>query len=190
MIVVLGQGRTGTSVTMQMLNAAGLNCLGGWPAFEADGFVMPPFDLESLRQRTAVKILYMGKTFTLPKAAQVIITIRDTDACIRSDRKFRQAMFGQLPGDLWPHEPISETERLLWHQYQAAVMAIGGRRRHLILPFEGTIEKPEHAAQVVSDFIGMGEPARMASVVRERTADCYPGLLEAELLVAEPVGPV
>jgi hypothetical protein len=138
--------------------------------------------------RDAAKVVYLGTRFDLPVDARVIVTTRDMAESLVSERKYQRLAGGRRMVSL-SASAIPENLALRWQTHQAEVLGMSRDRNHLLMPFEATIDKPLNAAQALSDFIGMGDPARMASVVQSRIAKSYTGLLEPDLALTPPIGP-
>ncbi len=72
-ILILGMGRCGLTVTMQMLCAGGYPCYGAPPAFEVCNIDRIPFATLSGK---AIKVLQPDNTFWPPKGEYHVITIQ------------------------------------------------------------------------------------------------------------------
>ena len=181
MILVIGQPRTGTSLAMQMIAAAGADCLGRSPAFEDDRFMVPPFDFGILAERQATKIVWAMKT-TIPREAHCVVLTRDREQQIASEWKFLNLLAferGFVPPMGRNHR---RKARKAFDRYANEIrLAVQGCRRGWV-GFEDMIDVPESAAAVIANTIGFGNPSEMAKCVRKRSSDNYPGLLEAQLL--------
>lgn len=89
MIVVTGLGRCGSSLAMQMLNAAGVTCAGSAPYFEVKQASVKGFDPEWLTlQKGAVKILGVHMCDLPRDDYKFIYVYRDNNQQAISQRKF------------------------------------------------------------------------------------------------------
>lgn len=184
MILVIGQPRTGTSLAMQMLHAAGAMCTGWAPAFEDPRFLAPPFDFRPFGPRDAGKLVWCGlhNNILIPRDAICIRTTRDTRQQVNSEWKFVHMVGLMLP--IVP--PLSRNDRRRAEQastkYQKQIATATRLQTTIDIPFETMIETPALAAQAIAETIGFGDAATMAACVRERSVENYPGFLESELL--------
>ncbi len=183
MIVVLGQTRTGTSLAMQLLNAAGASCEGAWQIFESERFRVPPYPfevLEGAEPEAAVKIIPVKpRTLRLPAHARVILTTRNVRERNRSEIKF-----GRFFGIPW--QDTREVRRRLKRDVLAEQRALEVAARPcagvLRWPFERVILDPYTAAAELVDWLGFGDPERVAACVLWRRPGCYPGMLEIDVM--------
>jgi hypothetical protein len=182
--LVCGFGRCGSSLVMQMLEAAGFPVTGEWPAFEDDRVTM---NLSAAAWRTqfmgsAVKVL--DPQHTAPPAGlnyRGIWLERDHRQQAASQAKFGAAMMG-LPDD-------RRTRRAYARSYAAdrpRALAIMSRLcgEYLIMQFEDLIRSPEDAADKIARYLNLQRPCIriMANTVEDRHPDCLPGFLETTLL--------
>lgn len=184
MILVIGQTRTGTSLAMQMLQAAGCSCVGDWPAFEHDDLQAPKPDFSVIGRRAidAGKLVVFEVpplAVGIPPWARVIVTARDPRVRAESDRKFFRHMFG-FDGYAERHQRrrlVDDTRRVQRGLIQAT-------RDHDVHPlvFEDLIGRPRRTAERLVAWLGRGEPERLAACVVPRPATCYDGMLEVELM--------
>lgn len=175
-IVVAGLGRCGSSVTMQMLSAGGVPCVGDAPGFEDErtSSRINPLDMLSWRGR-AVKILDPHKT-GLPRGVEtrVIWLDRSPKQQARSQSKF----IGAMTGIAVNRERRLAMQASLRAERQAALAEVGTRPL-LILRFEDIIADPLSMAAGISDFLRAAhdlDPRAMAAVVRPRPATCMPDM--------------
>lgn len=182
-IIVSGLSRCGTSLVMQMLQAGGVDVTGEHPAFELVEFTGPRelAFLSRFRGR-AVKIIdpYLFDWRGAPEL-KVIWLDRDPVEQAKS-----QIKFGAWVANL----PVKQTRSLLrqWTRSLrkdrpkclALFKALGCEL--LSLSFESLVQEPLAAARCLAEFTGAAPAEAMAAVVRPRGPECYPGLLEVELL--------
>lgn len=182
-IIVAGLGRCGSSLVMQMLAASGFNMTGNYPAFE-----------DARINQRSTKSLFFGEW--KGKAVKVIDPHRydlATDGCrivwlsrnekeqAKSISKFGNMMLG-LPeynrAELRKLEKCLKRDRLKCLQ-----MFKRSGVPFVEISFERLVEKRGEEAYKIARFVG-GNVVLMSKVIRDRTAKCYPGLLELELLQA------
>lgn len=174
MIAVLGQCRSGTSMTMQMLAAAGLVLPGQYPAFEDDRAMAAAGWDEWWDGYDAVKFVdpHDAATWFTPERfpKQIYCRRRNTREQGKSLNKF-----GRLMGA--PSVPPRLYERQIkqwafWYEHLPNALE---------LVFEDTLRDPVKAATKLVAFIGRGDVETVAAVVRSRDPRCYDGMLELEL---------
>lgn len=181
--VVSGFPRSGTSLMMQMLCAAGMRCAGDAPGFEPEetlpnGQGISPVFCQSM-QDGAFKLLDPHRT-PLPRGFnyRVIWMRRSRTQQARSMVKMLSAIFpstsraasiSSLAESLAADEPI----------------ALGGFRELcapiLQVRFEDLIDRPDQTVATVADWLGL-DPAKMRPVIRPRSSACLEGLLEFDLM--------
>lgn len=181
MIVVIGQPRTGTSLTMQMLNAAGAECLGPWPTFEVPFETWSANDFEICGETTAAKYVWHDlppKAF--PANTQFIVTSREPKDQVASERKFLRFFVRSIPAYMDRNEKRRRRRRYIDDQKQ--IRQLVGASPNMSMPFGGVIRNPEFYARLLCSFLGFGNPDVVANVVVSRDPGNYPGMLEAELI--------
>lgn len=187
-IIVAGLARCGTSLTMQMLQAGGVPCLGEYPSFEHPCAASPAIDylwLAAQRGR-AVKLLdpHRGACSLRTIYATVIWLDRDPVQQAKSQIKLCNAIFPEMGAWRTPVKVISSS--LIEERPQALAAAGFGVHSWLTLPFENLIEKPMESAQQIQRHLaadGIDFDWQMAwRVVRARPTTCLDGLLEVELM--------
>ena len=185
MILVIGQPRTGTSLAMQMLAAAGINCLGVAPAYEDDRALMLPVDFSGLGDADALKIVWHSPV-RIPANACCIVTTRKRDDQIDSEWKFTNAMIL----DRYPVPAMDRGYRnRARHMHRTCESEIANavcRRDHMSLRFDDVLAKPMTAAERIIALIGQGDPSTVAAVVVDRDPGNYPGFMESQLIEAAP----
>lgn len=185
-IIVTGLGRCGTSLLMQMLSAAGITCAGTHPSYEPDEMLeSPPREFIELFTGGAVKYLEPHR-FVLPEGYEYrfIFLTRSRRQQSLSQVKWLSAL-GEAPqmasmdADRWKQKLANDEKRALTN-----IRAHFRPAMHI--RFEDLIERAEHTAFVLCDFIGIdqGRIPEMLAVIRPRPhgAQCYPGLLELDLM--------
>ena len=186
-IVVSGLTRCGSSLMMQMLHAGGcaISCEPGNEAISG----------EHSDQLSALKEIALGLTdgkaikcldphrFPLPTNKQYVIIWmkRDFKEQAKSITKFMQMLLG-----------VRESKRTMIRQFEKS-LPIETRKCHRLLSsypileveFENMIRTPKNEAERVADFLKeiiQLDTDKMASVVIERSTDCYSGMLESVLI--------
>ncbi len=188
-IIVAGLGRCGSSLVMQMLDAAGAPCVGIWPDFEDEVSILR--DLKDVDVQRAFYTTCKGRAVKLldPHLNQPPIGLDYRNIFLSrnpaeqaksmlkllgmtNNRRARKAM-----------EQAVRTDEALARQAMTKI----GDGRYLNIPFENLIHDPEHTAGVIADWVRVwrGQPldvGAMARCVRRRPAKCLPYMLELELL--------
>lgn len=179
-LLVVGTARCGLTVTMQMLHAGGYPCHGEYPGFEP--YKYGEYHWDSMPQD--------GGAIKIPDAHRQNIP-QDRDfrvICLRRLRVAEQIKsMNKWNLALWGLPPMN-TPRL-----QAALMndnqrisELVGRWPTLWLSFEQIINDTASTVQSIADFVGTElvelDVSAMQGAVRPRSTDCYPGLLEAEMI--------
>lgn len=194
-IFVIGQIRSGTSLHMQMLHAAGVECFGEYPAFEPPETV-PGFKwrdiLEIARPGMAIKLVDYHMSSKIPEGlrARIIVTRRRSYIeQAKSSYKLLDAVnFGgslvQGPPTQSQLKTIAKSFRKANRQYYSNMRQWAPDSQVLHVSFEHTIRQPAESARRIARFVGADDAAaeRMAACVKPRGVECYDGLLEAELL--------
>ncbi len=186
-VIVAGHARCGSSLTLQMLHAAGLRCAGRFPDFEpAELNVSRRSQLTSafLHRYDAVKILdpFRGP---IPLASTVVVWLdRDELQQALSQVKF---ITETMPGTrLKPGSTLIIANSLLTDRSRSIANLSGVPR--IEVSFELAIENPLEFAHRLAEFLSpwyLVDPRVMARCVRPRRsgANCAPGMdIEAELI--------
>lgn len=151
-ILVIGDARSGTSLTMQMLNAGGIPCIGRYPSFEIYGYGETPYN--EIPPQTAVKVLDLAGKQPPPGSHRIIICSRDFTQQAKSQVKVSELVSGRkLPGAYVKH-----LEGILPHVYaRIRYWADQSREKYgsrvLELRFEDTLKNPLAAAQALRDMV-------------------------------------
>ena len=193
-IIVAGFGRCGTSLVLQMLHLAGVDCHGDWPSFEQDRRQsISEFDGAWLAEQggRAVKVLdpHAPSVDLSMTTARTIWLDRDPVQQANSQAKMLTEMAGQ---------PVSRQGRrglasVLRRDRAAALAAVQACGMVLPVHFEALLANPQTIATAIAGHVCDVAPAlrgkplgriaqRMAAAVVERSPDCYPGWLERELI--------
>lgn len=185
-IIVSGLGRCGSSLTMQMLHAAGLKCAGEYPAFEPEETNMLGQKLKVLwcQQFEAIKILdpHRGR---IPNFDYRVIWV-DRD---RVQQAVSQVKFAVFVGGL-PYEDGAAGRicRSLLVEREQALNQYAGKPR-VEVSFEDAIDRPSKFCGAVADLLWPEYPVnveKMMACVRKRKSGvlCAPGL-DMELSLIE-----
>jgi hypothetical protein len=182
-VVVAGLGRCGSSLTMQMLAAGGMPCIGEPPAFEDVRFTPGARVAEDWFASligNAVKVLDPHHVqLPKPAPARVIWLNRDYREQAASQAKFLQAVAG-IGG---VEDVATAFRRSMPQERREALRALAGWPL-LEQAFEALILEPAASARAINAFVGGHLDAdAMARVVRRRPTECAPGLdMECELI--------
>jgi len=178
-VIVAGFGRCGSSLVMQMLQAAGVPCIGGFPDFEVPEVCACPVRMEWLNHypEYAFKLLDPHRC-TLPKelSACAIWLNRDTEEQAKSQVKFISLMMPGLPAISRRH--LKEWEKSLRNDKRAAIGTIS-RFPYIELSFESLVTVPEEGAEDIARFLKPHwdlNPKLMAAKVIRRHPACQSGL--------------
>jgi hypothetical protein len=173
-IIIAGITRSGLTATMQMLDAGGYPCAGKYPSYEAFDIGEIPFkDL----QGKAIKVIDTHTQFP-PTGEYHVIRLR------RNYKQQAKSMYKLLSNFMpLPKSFIPQSEKSLPKDY-ATIDAWAKRQKGLLeLDFEEIITNPLAAAKKIAVFIEY--PLfidRMAAVIKERSTDCYPTMLETTII--------
>lgn len=172
-IIVAGITRSGMSVTMQMLDAGGVPCSGTYPDYEPFPMGTTPWSEVSGK---AVKLVDAHLHFPPPGSYRVIRLYRNFTEQAKSFNKWTKAFFDAKPAsrDKLVGSFVRDYRKI--DEWAIPYPTIG-------VHFEQIVEKPRYVAEKLAKFLGMSlDIEKMVSVVRPRSAECYPTLLEIELL--------
>ena len=177
-IIVSGLARCGTSLTMQMLRAAGMRCAGEPPAFEPPetNTVLGSPDAAWLRQFEAVKIIDPHHAEIPEIDGRILWLDRNPVQQAMSQLKFLRCVAGIVA----PSGSAARVRKSLIADRPKAIMAFRGMPM-LFLKFEGAIRNPEAFAESIAGFLSPWyslDTAGMASRVRARRngSMCEPGV--------------
>lgn len=190
-IIVAGFARCGTTLTMHMLHAAGVACIGETPGFEVreiSGMAVSR-DFLFARFGHAFKLLD-PHILTLPAGmprTPVIWLDRNPVQQARSQAKFAH-MVGGMP--MANRDHLRRWAAGLKEDRPRALRRFAGWPV-LTLQFEGLIEAPRNSAALIARFLnpwwhGLDHEA-MAAKVLPRSTDCQPGV-DIEMRLSEEAG--
>jgi len=175
--------RTGTSLVMQMLHAAGLKVPGSYPGYETEVWVSKERGIPYMHlfdgRYDAVKWLepHLAGRIDLPPC-RIILTTRCEHERWASQLKYSR---------LWLKEVTNRRQREA--KRVEMMRARQGVRRWCMLKSRGNLEiafetmlvDPLYCAELISDFIGQGDPEKMAACVMCRGPECAETMLEEDL---------
>lgn len=181
MIVVIGQPRTGTSLAMQMLYAAGADCIGPWPLFEVPFEEWSARNFEACRPTSAAKYVWHKRPAkAFPRDTVFIVTKRNPKVQVESERKFLRFFMPRIPATMHRDERRRRVRAYFEDQHQ--IRQLVGDRPHVTIAFEDALLMPAITAQKICALVGFGEWVKVASVVEPRDPGNYPGMMEAGLI--------
>jgi len=173
-IIIAGITRSGLSLTMQMLDAGGFPVQGEYPSYE-------PFDIGTIPwdkcHGTSVKMVDTQHQIPPDGRYWVIRLRRNMTEQSRSFNKWISALFHAK--SIPPSKLVESFKR----DYAVIDAWAVQQEKLLVLDFENIINKPEYVARVLSEFVvkRLNENA-MVQTVMPRSPECYPGLLEIQLI--------
>jgi hypothetical protein len=183
-IIVAGMGRCGTSLTMQMLDRAGVPCVGTYPAFESEHTSFNTFDPAFLAALSgkAMKIID-PKRMKIPALTNHVVIWLDRDP---KHQSASMAKMIALTG-IEPNRAVRRgLEQSLIRDRRPNMRALGAVPM-LVASFESLITDTARATGKIADFLNdhgwdidadvMGH-ARIVRPVR-----CLPYMLEERLLL-------
>lgn len=186
-IVVAGMGRCGTSLTMQMLEAAGVPCIGPWPAYETDASSIGGFDPVSFAKLSgqAIKLVDPGNLPIRDMPNHIVIWLdREPREQAKSQIKF-VSLFAPVPNRRAAIRAVEADLRRSREKHRAAVGVPGGCPV-LSISFENIIARPASSAEKITGFLTVNGwpviPISMEKQVIHRDSSCFPGFLEAKLI--------
>lgn len=200
-IVVCGLPRCGSSLTMQMLSAAGISCVGEYPAFEVTDDIeqeMNPYgqdvSLEAAEIFTGDFIeRHQDHAFKLLDPHRILLPTGFSYRFIFLTRSRRQQTYsslkmlrlmGEIKGGLSDYE-IETMHEGMRKDEKEAFETIGKHEGSILkVRFEDLISHPDSTADRIAWFLNLPKEsiALMARCVRPRSVTCYPGMLELDLL--------
>jgi hypothetical protein len=183
-IIVASLPRTGASLVMQMLNAAGVPCSGEYPAFEPDAVDFKMMSEEDLLSGHAHKLID-PHVRRLPTAREyrIILLSRSKKQQALSIGKMMGAS-GQIEGFLLKHQLTELEEGLAQDERKARNILRSYDAKILEVSFESLIEHSYVACKKISMFLGMDKEQtdKMAAEIVPRKSKCLHYLLEVELM--------
>jgi hypothetical protein len=192
-IFVSGFPRCGSSMTMQMLHAAGIKCVGAFPDFEDErmGIAAPMAGrLSLLAEGGAIKRLEPSLVKVPPDCDFVTIWLdRDPVQQAKSQAGMIAALHGLAP---FGRSAVRKIASSLQRDRQAALTAIS-HRPLLLTAFEDVLSDPAREARRIADFLGpvagskIFDQRAMAGAVLARTPAARGDMhIEAHLLRQVP----
>ncbi len=196
-ILVCGFGRCGTSLVMQMLAAAGVDCAGRAPTYEEQ--IAPEHKNDAVYwYRTfagrALKVLDPDRFRPPADIPYLVIWLdRDEKQQAASQVKFLQVVCGMkmAASTKFYVKKFAKQNRLDRPRTLAGLCNLAGPENCFRMEFERLIDTPHLAAAEIWSLVSRYSTRRfdnpyqvvldMASVVRIRHSDNYPGLLEVSL---------
>lgn len=184
MIIVCGFGRCGSSLVMQMLYEAGIDCSGHWPSFE-DGRAtkLLPDDHSWLSEYEGKALKVLDPLRCLPPWLRLdcksIWLSRNPRQQAKSWAKVQRKL-GYKPS----RDSVNKHSR--WMRDRAArsralLQAVAGSV--LYLDFERILDKPESEATLLAAYIDKQHMVhRMAQCVVRRPAKCLDRFLESTMV--------
>lgn len=184
-LIVSGLGRCGTSLVMQMLDAAGYPVFGEYPAYESDETSAENITRAFLDQHEckAIKVLDPQRApDRIFQGSRVIFLTRNLEQQVLSQIKFANFFLGR------EDKPSREQKRrmmgILDRDHTLAKKQLCFADDYIFADFEKVLEDPEYFLKRVSTFSWNKnlDIKKGAAMVFPRSHLCYPGLLEIALL--------
>lgn len=185
--IVAGLPRCGSSLLMQMLNAAGFRCAGDYPGFEPGEILeSPEGEFVDSFLGGAMKLLDPHLVMLPPgRKYQFIFLTRSRRQQAQSIVKFVQAT-GNARGIITGDGFERMKESLKVDQAVALKNVASHNCPILRIRFEDLIERSFPTVTEIVRFLDFANDEErftaMMNVIRPRSAQCYAGLLEIELL--------
>ncbi|GAA5117062.1 hypothetical protein JIN84_17990 [Luteolibacter yonseiensis] len=182
--IVCGLPRSGTSLMMQILDAAGIRCAGEYPAFEpAELLTGVTSEFIESNVGGAFKLLD-PHLHSLPtgKNYRFIMMTRS-----RRQQSISMVKMMRLTQSVRPGPISGQTMEAMRNNIAIEeAEAIGAISLHgapiLKVRFEDIIERTTPTVWRIADFLNNWSEPEMAAVVKPRSAVCYNGMLEVELV--------
>lgn len=183
-IGVAGLGRCGSSLTLQMLDAAGVPTVGSFPSYEDDDRLAELTWHQAFEGR-AFKLIDPHRWVALPPKLDLLIWLdRDPSEQAASQYKFAHffASGGQI--DIGSRAQRKAMAGILRRDHARANKALAAvpTAARLDLTFEGLLRAPKDALVAIADRLGIELDDMAADVVLPRAPTCWPGLLELKLM--------
>jgi hypothetical protein len=167
---------------MQMLAKTGIATTGEYPAFEDERINLP--STASLFagewKGKAIKVIDPHRCDLHLDGCRIIWLRRNERQQARSISKFGHMLAG-----------VPEYTRTQLRRLERSLIEDGHKCKQLLrkhakgpwmeLNFDDLVTEPQKSVQRLAEFVG-GDAEVMAAVIRNRKPECYPGLLEMELL--------
>lgn len=200
-IVVCGLPRCGSSLTLQMLSAAGIRCNGLYPSFEVDDT-----DEDCAIEPASLQLPEPGETYSanfvkkwrdgafklldphrieLPKGFKYRFIFLTRSRRQQAYSQFKMMrLLGIIDGHL-TQEDINHLRQDLAIDQKIGFQEISKHEGSILkVRFEDLISHPEMTADRLRWFLGLPIESVpiMAACVRPRSVTVYPGMLEIELM--------
>lgn len=179
--IVSGLARCGSSMTMQMLYAGGMECCGCAPAFEDLRVNGLPADTSWLDRCDGMALKVLDPlTFRLPPGEYRIIWLdRDIKQQAKSWVKFMRKV-----GQIVPRSSTHKYRKLLQSRRDESLVYVTEMAQDvLFLRFERVLHNPMAEALRMAQFVGQDlDVMAMARTVVDRPVECLPYLLELNQL--------
>jgi hypothetical protein len=182
-IAVAGLGRCGSSLTLQMLAAAGFPVIGSYPSYE-DSDELAALTWHPSFEGRAFKLIDAHRWNELPPKLDLLIWL-DRDEAEQAASQIKFAMFFQSMGQITTgtRDMRRQMAGLLRRDRRAAKAALEqiavGQR--IEVAFEGLIRDAETELAAVSDALGQ-DIDWPRDVVVPRSAVCHHSMLEMQLM--------
>jgi hypothetical protein len=184
-IVIAGLPRCGSSLTMQMLDAAGVPVVGKFPAYEPDvieGQITPEF-LEA-HPNAAFKFLdpHLKLLPVGPKYRFIFLTRSRRQQALSQLKMLR--LMGMMQGSVTDVQMTTHEESLANEERKGLDMLRQHEGIVILVRFEDIIARTESAVFRIADLLRLDGAAqeRMRACVKPRSASMYPGMLEVDLM--------
>lgn len=181
--VVCGMPRSGTSLMMQMMEAAGFRCAGNYPAYEPEAIAKPSEEFVDSMVGGAFKVIdphlvalptgrpYRFMFMTRSRRQQSISLVK----LMRITRT--------IPAGPISEEKMEAMRNALALEESASLATI---QLHgcpvLKVRFEDLIERTEPTVWRIADFLGNWNEREMVACVKPRSAIVFNGMLEIDLV--------
>lgn len=186
--IVAGLPRCGSSLVMQMLAVAGFRCAGEYPGFEPEESIeSPPPEFVDSFAGGAMKVLAPQRVLLPPgRDYRFIFLTRSRRQQAQSLIKFIQAT-GNAQGRTISQDGFDRMKESLRNDQAAALKIIEAHECPVIrIRFEDLIERSMLAVIAMVRFLDFEHDEErmeaMMKVIRPRSAQCYAGLLEIDLM--------
>lgn len=185
-IIVSGLGRCGSSLTMQMLDAAGIPCNGKYPAFESPrgGLSLQDPNWLTKQQGKATKILLPYLYKFLPADYRFIWVDREPIHQACSTMKFKHMLIAPEKNQKMVASNITKMAHAYPKDKEKAFKQMRKFGQVLTITFEELINTPNTTALFISEYLNMKlDTTKMTSVVIPRSTNARLDMqLETQLI--------
>lgn len=183
--IITGMGRCGSSLTMQMLHAAGVECVGNGPFFEDERSSFSKFDADWLadQEGKAVKVLGIHQVKMKPANYRFIVLKRNPNEQAKSQTKFYETVIKQK-SDASQKGLKSQVKK----HYARCLNKARLKGPVLELDFEDMINNPVYAIAKICQFMDLKPTEcgqKMLECVIKRNTDCLP-TMQIESVLSDP----